>query len=456
MTAKLWSLQAEREVIGGMLVAPERIDEVLALVGYRDFGHVKHRLFVWAITELTQRGATVDVVTVSTLLEDAKRLDPTDLADLAALVMGTASAANVVTHARLVRDFARRRKLAALGTKLVEWAGDTSDPEQIVSRLQGAVQALESQVATEGPRRIGDILPDVWAELQRRQDAKGQIMGVPIGIPGIDEILDGLNPGLYIFAARPAMGKSVLALQAAHAVAALGIPALFFTLEMNAAQKAHRLLSATAPADYGRLQSARLHEDEWERVTDAGVRLGELPLWIDDAASLRLDVLISRARRLHRASPLGLIVVDYLQLVTADGDGRVQEVGAISRGLKMLSGELKVPVIGVSQLNRKLEERGNKRPIMSDLRESGSLEQDADVIAFLYRDEVYDEQSADLGFAEFLVSKNRFGAPGMVPLRFFGAECRFAGATTLPSRVSGGSGKQPDYAVVPIRKGQRP
>lgn len=435
MKEKLFSQQAEREVIGGMIREDARIDEVLELVGHRDFGHAKHRLYVWAIEELTRLGQPVDVLTITTLLESAKRLDDTDMADLSIIVHETISAANVVGHAKIVRNFARRRKFFAYAEKVMQWTMEDSDPEETEAKAQKALMALGAQKPDEGPRLVRDILPEVWADLDRRQQAGGAIMGMPVNLPEVDALIDGLNPGLYVLAARPAMGKSVFALQCAYAVASQGKPTVFFSLEMSQIQKMHRLLAASTPTNYGLLQSAKLTVPEWDALHLQGNALTDLPLWIDDASCLRLDALISRARRLHCQSPLGLIVVDYLQLVTTgSGDNRVREIGDISRGLKILSGELKIPIIAVSQLNRELEKRPDKRPFMSDLRESGSLEQDADVVMFLYRDEIYNPPDVmyPKGYAEFIVRKNRFGEVGTVPLRFKGVECRFDDASTLP------------------------
>ena len=428
--ADLFSSEAERSVIGGLLVSPVAFSDVAALLSAADFALEFHRRLFAAMADLTAANQPIDVLTVCELLESQNRLTPVEFAACAAMVNETPSAANVLAYAGLVRSYARRRALLALADKLAGWTRDERDADAVVARLRAELDRMETGQTDAGPRPLADLLPAVLEALDERAHRTQGLLGLSTGLPDVNRLLDGFCPGrLYVIAGRPGSGKSVFALNALRAALEAGQRALLFTLEMPAREAIHRLLAAEVPLPLGDLQAARLAPDDWTALTDTAVRLSPQPLWIDDSSQLGIADLLARARRIHRAAPLGLIVVDYIGLVDGERNGnqsnRVQEIGSITRALKQLAKELSVPVLALSQLNRTLEQRGDKRPILSDLRESGSVEQDADVVMFVYRAELHDSESQDKGCAELLVRKNRSGKLGAIPLRFDAEHCRF-------------------------------
>lgn len=428
--ADLFSSEAEQSVIGGLLVSPVAFSDVAALLSASDFAVEFHRRLFSAIAMLSGENQPVDVLTVCERLEAQNQLTPVEFAACAAMMRDTPSAANVLAYAGIVRSYARRRKLLALADQLATWTRDERDAEAVIAKLRAAIERMDTGVDRTGPRPLADLLPDVLDGLDERANRTPGLLGLSSGLPDVNRLLDGFCPGrLYVIAGRPGSGKSVFALNALRAALDAGRRALLFTLEMPASEAIHRLLSAEVPLPLGDLQSARLSPDDWTALIDTYSRLRFQPLWIDDSSQLNIADLLARARRIHRTAPLDLIVVDYIGLVDGERNGnqsnRVQEIGSITRALKQLAKELSVPVLALSQLNRTLEQRGDKRPILSDLRESGSVEQDADVVMFVYRDELHDSESQDKGCAELLVRKNRSGKLGTIPLRFDAEHCRF-------------------------------
>ena len=450
-SAPLFSLEAEQAVLGGLFVSPIRFPDVAELVKAADFADPRHQVLFATLGELTRTGRVIDLVVVLDALEGQGRLEQAGgMAYVVTLARDTPSAANVRAYAAVVRNHARRRALLTLSEQLGQWTLAERDVEAVLSRLQQAITAMDAAAALAGPLVLADLLPEVLNQLEERsQRQPGTRLGVPMGLADVDDRLDGFCPGrLYVVAGRPGHGKSVFGLQAARAAVQWGRDALLFTLEMPHAEVMHRLLSAEQPLDYGRLQAARMDAAEWQGLTATAERLARAQLWIDDSSSLTIADLLTRARRLHRRQPLGLVVVDYLSLVTGEqSERRDLEVGSVTRALKQLAKELSAPVLLLAQLNRKLEERADKRPIMSDLRESGAVEQDADAVLFLYRDDLYHPDSADKGCAELIIGKNRAGKTGTIPLMFRGEHCTFLPlAGPLPSR-------DPATAPAPRKRG---
>lgn len=427
--APLHSREAEQCVLGGLFVSPVAFADVSALVAESDFFEDCHRVIFAVMAQLVGQRREIDLVVVLDALEGQGLLDAAGgMPYLATLARDTPSAANVLAYAAIVRNHARRRSLVTLGAQVGQWTLADPDCEATLNRLRRALEALDGGNSTDGPRLLADLLPGVLEQLDERANrSPGTRLGAPIGLAEVDDLLDGLCPGrLYVAAGRPGAGKSVFGLQAIRAVVAAGHDALLFTLEMPADEVVHRLLAAEQPLNYGQLQAARLNEDEWAGLADTACRLRPARLWIDDSSQLAIADLLARARRRQRQRPLGLVVVDYLGLVKGDyGENRVLEIGSITRALKALAKELSAPVLLLAQLNRTLEQRGDKRPILSDLRESGSVEQDADVVICLYRDELHNPESPDKGCVELLVRKNRAGKTGIIPLAFQGEFCRF-------------------------------
>lgn len=428
--ADLFSREAEQSVIGGLLVSPVAFADVAAVLAAADFAIEFHRRLFGAMAELTKADQPIDVLTVCEWLEAKQQLTPEEFASTVAMVRDTPSAANVLAYAGLVRGYARRRALLGLADQLFGWTRDERDADVVIARLRAALDRMETGKSDAGPRPLADLMPAVLDALDERAHRTQGLLGLNTGLPDVNRLLDGFCPGrLYVIAGRPGSGKSVFALNALRAALEAGQRALLFTLEMPAREAIHRLLAAEVPLPLGELQAARLDADAWTALTDTAVRLAKQSLWIDDSSQLSIADLLARARRIHRAAPLGLIAVDYIGLVDGERNGnqsnRVQEIGSITRSLKQLAKELSVPVLALSQLNRTLEQRGDKRPILSDLRESGSIEQDADVVMFVYRDELHDHESQDKGCAELIVRKNRSGNMGVIPLRFDAEHCRF-------------------------------
>ena len=427
--APLHSREAEQAVLGGMFVSPVAFGDVAGVVKEADFFEAAHRVIFATMAALVERRQEIDLVVVLDALEGAGRLEAAGgMAYLATLARDTPSAANVLSYAAIVRNHAQRRALVNLGVQIGQWTLADADCGATMNRLRRALEAMDGASSSDGPRLLADLLPGVLDRLDERANrSPGTRLGAPTGLAAVDDLLDGLCPGrLYVAAGRPGTGKSVFGLQALRAVVAAGHDALLFTLEMPAEEVIQRMLSAEQPLDYGRLQAARLGEDDWAGLVSTVARLQPARLWIDDSSQLSITDLLARARRRQRQRPLGLVVVDYLGLVTGEGRDRVQEIGSITRALKGLAKELSAPVLLLAQLNRTLEQRGDKRPILSDLRESGSVEQDADVVMFLYRDELHNHESLDKGCAELLIRKNRAGKTGVIPLAFQGEFCRFA------------------------------
>ncbi len=431
------SIEAEQSVLGGLLLDNAAFDKIADLVGENDFYRDEHKRIYRQIRKLLEQSKPVDVITVAESLDLAGEGSETGgLAYLGELAANTPSAANIRRYAEIVRERALLRKLVTAGDEIDGSAFNPlcCDPEQLLDETEAKVFAsAEGGFRHQtGFQHINPLLTQVVERIQELHDRDNpsDITGVPTGYHDLDAKTSGLQPGdLLIVAGRPSMGKTSFALNMAeHVAIEVGLPVAVFSMEMGGAQLAMRMLSSVGRLDAHRVRTGRLNDDEWSRLTFALGKMHEAPLYIDETPALNPIDLRARARRLHRqCGKLGLIVIDYLQLMSSAGQGenRATEISEISRSLKGLAKELNVPVMALSQLNRSLEQRPNKRPVMSDLRESGAIEQDADVIMFIYRDEVYNPDTPDKGSAEIIIGKQRNGPIGMVRLTFLGEYTRF-------------------------------
>jgi len=433
------SVEAEQSVLGGILLDASAWDKIVDLISERDFYRFEHRLIYRHIAHLTDRAKPVDVITVAESLEGNAELDKAGgLAYLGSLAQNVPSAANIRRYAEIVRERAIMRKLAEVGSDIATSAYNPAgrDADQLLDEAESRV----FEIAEAGERgRQGFVpIPPLLTKVVERietlygRDNASDVTGIATGFTDLDSMTSGMQPGeLIIVAGRPSMGKTAFAINIAEHVALEGAkPVAIFSMEMGGTQLAMRMIGSVGLLNQHTLRTGKLEEDDWSRMTHALGRLNDAPIFIDETAALNALELRSRARRLHRQNDgLGLIVVDYLQLMSASSgkasENRATEISEISRSLKALAKELQVPVMALSQLNRSLEQRPNKRPMMSDLRESGAIEQDADLILFIYRDEVYNPDSPDKGKAEIIIGKQRNGPIGKVELIFRGEYTRF-------------------------------
>ncbi|MBK8132613.1 MAG: replicative DNA helicase [Gammaproteobacteria bacterium] len=431
----LASIEAEVSVIGGVLTAPVAFSEVSAIVSASDFSTELHRRIFSTMTEMDSASLPIDVLTIAESMEAKGTLQDGDWAYIGVACRDTPSAANILYYARIVRDRARRRALVQMGSDLQRWAF-REDSEKAINKLKTALDAMADGDGTEsGLVPIKALLPSVVNEIDRRFEGIAP-KGLPTGIVDLDTKTGGLKPGLlYLVAGRPAMGKSVLGLQIAARVVADGAKAAYFTAEMPNAEQVERLVANSGQIDLGNLQTGKLDDEQWTRLTSTVTKLSDAKLWFDETGSPMLSDLLAKARRLkRREGNLGLVVVDHAGLVESGGENRQNSQSTVARALKGLAKELSCPVVALVQLSRKLEERTDKRPLLSDLRDSGEWEQSADVVAALYRDEVYNPDGPDKGCAELLIRKHRGGVLGIIPLQFLGQFARFESmAGGLPS-----------------------
>lgn len=421
-------------MLGALLLVGDAYDDVANFITEDDFFRAEHRYIFHAIQTAVARGDPIDAVTLSeNLRRDGVDEQAGGAAYLLELAANTASAANIVAWAKLVRDNSTLRKLMQAGTDIVGLAGNTRglDAAEAVAaaeqRLSGVVEGSARGQRAAVPLR--ETLKEAFAVLAERAASPDGFTGLQTGYADLDRMTLGLRKqDLVVLAGRPSMGKTSLALNVAtHAALDLHQPVMIFSLEMSAQQLAFRMLSAVARVDQMDLQRAKLDEADWARVSNAASLLSSAPVYIDDTPALSPTEIYSRARRVARQAPLGLVVVDYMQLMQIPGtrENRATEISTISRGLKTVAKEMDTPLLALSQLNRAVEQRNDKRPVMSDLRESGAIEQDADLILFIYRDEVYNKDSRAKGTAELIIGKQRNGPVGTVRLAFNGRLTRF-------------------------------
>ncbi len=436
------SIEAEQAVIGGLLLDNTAFDRVADIVREDDFYRYEHRLVWQQVQRLIERNHPADVVTVWESLQNAGKAVEIagGLVYLNSLAQETPSAANIRRYGEIVRDRALLRRLISTADDI---AGAALNPEgrdtrQLLDEAEARVLAI-SEDRSRGQGGFQGLAPLLTQVVERidelySQDNPSGITGIATGFVDLDEMTSGLQPGdLVIVAGRPSMGKTAFSLNIGENVAVnLQMPVAVFSMEMGATQLAQRMLCSVGRLDQQRLRTGRLHDDDWPRLTAAIQKMQDAQLFIDETPALSSLELRSRARRLSRqCGQLGLVIVDYLQLMssTSSGENRATEISEISRGLKALAKELNCPVVALSQLNRSLEQRPNKRPVMSDLRESGAIEQDADVILFIYRDEVYNPDSDQKGIAEIIIGKQRNGPIDTARLTFVGQHTRFENYT---------------------------
>ena len=432
------SLEAEQAVLGGLMLDNTAWERVADRVTEEDFYRQDHKLIFRAMAELADADQPFDAVTLAEWLQARNRLEQAGgLAYLATLARDTPTAANVRSYADIVRERSVLRQLIRVGGELAESA---YRPEgRSVAELVDQAERSVFEIAERGDRmgksyvRISELMSKAVDRLDTLLHADSHVTGVATGLSKFDEMTAGLQPGdLVIVAGRPSMGKTTFAMNIAeYAAISGGLPAAIFSMEMSGEQLAMRMISSLGRIDQLKVRTGKLDDTDWKRVSSAISIMSKAPMFIDDTGALTPTELRARARRLKRDHNLGLIVVDYLQLMQVPGtrENRATEISEICRSLKSLAKELRIPVIALSQLNRSLEQRPDKRPIMSDLRESGSIEQDADVIVFIYRDEVYDKDSPDKGTAEIIIGKQRNGPIGTVRSTFLGAYTRFENYT---------------------------
>lgn len=433
------SLEAEQAVLGGLMLDNRAWEQVADLLSEEDFYRRDHRLLFRAIKQLAEDSQPIDVVTLSESLREQELLeDAGGMAYLGALARDTPSAANIRAYADIVRERSVLRQLIQAGTEIVStgFAPEGRESAELLDHAESLIFQIAEQSGRhqEGFISVKDILPDVIDRIDHLYQQESSITGLPTGWTDFDNMTSGLQNGdMVIVAARPSMGKTSLAMNIAEEVAMKGQqPVAVFSMEMPAEQLTLRMLSSLGRIEMQRIRTGKLQDEDWPRLTSALTLLSNAKLFIDDSAGLSPTEMRARARRLKREHGLGLIVVDYLQLMQVPGfkENRTAEISEISRSLKGMAKELDVPVIALSQLNRSLEQRPNKRPVMSDLRESGAIEQDADLIVFIYRDEVYNEDSPEKGVAEIIIGKQRNGPIGSIKLTFLGKYTRFENFVT--------------------------
>ena len=420
------NLEAEQSILGSILLENSAINSALEILTKNEFYSEAHRKIFSVIIELSEKNEPVDLITLSNALKDRNYLDSVGgTTYLASLVDNVPSAANIANYAKIVKEKAILRGLIGSATEIITNCYETgTDVEQILDKAEHSIFEISENKVRPSFYPIRDIVKESFRSIEDLYSRKELITGVPTGFEKIDDLTSGLQKSdLIIIAGRPSMGKTAFALNIAQfASLESQIPVAIFSLEMSKEQLAFRLLASEAKVDSQRLRKGFLGETDWPKLTTAAGRLSEAPLFIDDTPAITVLEMKAKSRRLKADAGLGLIVVDYIQLMRGGSyrDSREQEISEISRSLKGLAKELRVPVIALSQLNRKVEDRTNRRPQMADLRESGAIEQDADVIAFIYRDEVYNksDDNPEKGIAEIIIGKQRNGPTGTIKLAF--------------------------------------
>ncbi|GFO67081.1 replicative DNA helicase [Geomonas limicola] len=421
-------------ILGGILVDNEAINRALEILRPDDFYRESHRKIMQSMIELNERGEPCDLITMSTILKKKGELEEVGGgAYLATLVDFVPMAANIAYYCKIVKEKSITRKLISAATDIAtQGYEDKVNVEELLDGAQKVIFEIAENKIQRAYFPVSEILKDTIKNIELLYEKKELVTGVPTGYLDLDKMTAGFHAGdLVIIAGRPAMGKTTFAINAAEYAAIDSektYPAAIFSLEMPKEQLVERLLCSLARVDLSRLRTGHLNENDWPKLTKAAGRLHDSKIFIDDTPSLSIMELRAKARRLKSEHNIGIIVIDYLQLMRGgpNPESRQQEISDISRSLKGLAKELSIPVVALSQLNRGLEQRTDKRPMMSDLRESGAIEQDADIIMFVFREEVYDKENEDLkGKAEVIIGKHRAGPTGTVHLAFRGEYTRF-------------------------------
>jgi len=431
------NLDAEESVLGAMMLAPGAVGAVSEILDASDFYRESHAKIFRAALALYAKGEPVDAITVVDELDERGELEAaggrTRIHELAALVPATANAGH---YARIVRETATLRGLIRVGSEIAQLGWDRpGETDDLVDRAEQLLFDLSQSRVSGEFAHIESLLKESFERITALYESGAELTGTPSGFRDIDRLTSGFQPGnLIIIAARPSMGKSALALcMAANVALKHEVPVALFTLEMSKTEVTQRLMCSEAKVESQRLRTGRLEPSDWPRLTSACDKLAKAPIYVDDTGSVTMMEVRSKTRRLKSRHPeLGLVIVDYLQLMTSgtNPENRVQEVSQISRQLKVLARDLDVPIVALSQLSRAVEQRGDKRPILSDLRESGSIEQDSDIVMFIYRDDYYDDESDQQGLAEVHIAKHRNGPTDSVKLSFLRRYAKFADLAT--------------------------
>lgn len=421
------NLEAEQSLLGGLLVDPESMNKIVDLVAPDDFYRDAHGKIYEVMLDLYERNEAIDIITVSSLARDKGFVEGMGgITYLNTLVDSMPSAANIAQYAKMVREKALTRKLMNAATLIIEKGHELVDTsvDSYIDEAENLIFQVAENKFKPSFFSMRDIVMENVKTIERLSQNKQFVIGVPTGYTELDKMTSGFQPSdLIVVAGRPSMGKTALCMNIAQHVAMLTddpISVGIFSMEMSKEQLVTRLLSAESEIDHSKLRAGALSHGEWRSLSEAASKLIEAAIFIDDSPSMGVLELRARARRLKKEHGLGIIIVDYLQLMKGrtTSERREQEISEISRSLKSLAKELNIPVVAISQLNRMVEQRDNKRPRLSDLRESGAIEQDADVIIFIYRDEVYNQNSDNKGVAEIIIGKQRNGPTGTVELAF--------------------------------------
>jgi replicative DNA helicase len=426
------NLEAEQAVLGCMLLDSDVIRTVMDVLKSDDFYRESHREIFESITDLVETSQPVDIITVSERLKHRGSLEKVGgleyLTDISSLVPTTANAGH---YTRIVEEKSLLRKLIKTSAEIVNMGYEAEEEvEYVMDRAEKAIYDIMEKRSTRGFTHIKDVLLDTFNRLEELYNSKGYITGIPTGFTDLDYKLAGLqNSDLILIAARPGMGKTAMALNIAqHAAVHSKVPVAIFNLEMSKEQVVNRLLCSEVMVNSHKMRTGKLEDEDWQKIARALGPLSEAPIYIDDTATVSVMDIRSKCRKLKMEKNLGLIVIDYLQLMQGRGNAanRQQEVSDISRALKILAKEINVPVETMSQLSRGPEARTDHRPMLSDLRESGAIEQDADIVMFLYRDDYYNKDTEKKNIAEVIIAKHRNGSTGTIELRWFGEYTKFA------------------------------
>ena len=419
------NLEAEQSVLGAVFLEPTAFVQASEILIPEDFYRASHQLIFTAMMTLSERGEPIDVVTVTTFLNDRKQLEEAGgVSYLTELAESVPTAANVEYYSRIVEEKSTLRSLIRKATDIVTASFEKEDEvEDVLNDAEKSILEVSGRKNSGAFKNIKDVLIDVYDNIEQLHQQKGDVTGVPTGFLDLDRITSGFQRNdLIIIAARPSVGKTAFALNVAQNVAVkTDENVAIFSLEMGADQLVQRMLCAEGNIDAQRLRNGQLQADDWSKLTMSMGSLSNAGIYIDDTPGVRVNEIRSKCRRLKQEHGLGMILIDYLQLIQGSGsskENRQQEVSEISRALKALARELEVPLIALSQLSRGVESRQDKRPMMSDIRESGSIEQDADIVAFLYRDDYYDKETENKNIIEIIIAKQRNGPVGTVQLAF--------------------------------------
>lgn len=425
------NIEAEQSVLGSMLIEREAISKAMEELRAEDFYRDTHRMIFQAMVNLFDRNEPVDLITVSEDLRQRDQLEKAGgLSYLTTLASIVPTAANVYYYARIVGEKALLRQLIHAATEIAATSYEASeDVAVILDQAEKSILAISQQTNSQAFAPIKGILLDTFEKIEFLYNNKAGVVGIPSGYIDLDQMTAGFHPSdLILLAARPSMGKTALCLNIAQNIAIREKkPVAFFSLEMSKEQLVQRMLCAEAHIDAHRLRTGNLRDDDWKRLSMGMGKLSEAPIYIDDSAGMHVMEMRAKCRRLKVEQGLGIIIIDYIQLIQGKSrtENRQQEISEISRSLKALARELSVPIIALSQLSRAVESRADKRPMLSDLRESGSLEQDADLVAFIFREEYYDPKPENQNITEVIIAKHRNGPVGKVELTFIKEWAKF-------------------------------